>query len=94
MSTITITSDVKAAVMAGASKADGFGKTKGGGLGVEFDGLRVSSSSERVFGLTFLLVEFLRKGVVVGSISAIANVSGGDTVQLTGVEGMVELKIS
>ena len=94
MSTITITSDVKAAVMAGASKADGFGKTKSGGLGVEFDSFRVSSSSERFFGPTFLLVEFLRKGVVIGSIKTNANVFDGDTVQLTGVEGMLELKIA
>lgn len=94
MSTITITSEVKAAVMAGAAKADGFGKTKSGGLGVEFDSFRVSSSSERFFGPTFLLVEFLRKGVVIGSIRTDANVSGGDTVQMTGVEGMLELKIA
>lgn len=94
MSTITITSDVKAAVMDGASKVDGFGKTKSGGLGVEFDGFRVSSSVERLFGPTFLLVEFLNKGVVVGMTRINANVPGGDIVQLTGVEGMLELKVT
>ena len=94
MSTIQITSDVKAAVMAGASKADGFGKAKSGGLGGEDDAFRGSSSTERLFGPTFLLVEFLNKGVVVGAIRVNANVPGGDTVQLTGIEGMLELKIA
>lgn len=94
MSTITITSDVKAAAMAGASKADGFGKTKSGGLGVEYDAFRVSSSTEQLFGPTFLLAEFLNKGVVVGAFRVNTNVPGGDTVQLTGIEGLLELKIA
>ncbi len=94
MSSITITSDVKAKVMDGASKADGFGKTKSGGLGVEFDGFRVSSSSDRVFGQTFLVVEFLNNGVVVGTTKINANVGGGDVVELGGIEGLLKLTIN
>lgn len=94
MSTITFTSNVKAAVMAGAAKADGFGKSKSGGLGVEYDSIRISSPAGKLFGPCMTLVEFLRGGDVVGQVEVKANIGGGDVVTLSGIEGILEMKIS
>lgn len=91
---ITLSAEVKSAIMNGVSKIDGFSKTKRGDLGVEFDSFRISSTPSRLFSQVDLKVEFLNKGIVVGVTQVEANVAIGDVVSIAGVDGLLKLNIA